>query len=218
MRNGSKIKQRLCVYVNYRNPAAMLYLRTDYFLISDITKGYGLSYLDYISFSSANWCATSFPVLYLNLVSDSFCTGLWRSCQQHASLMIGGKQGGVRSEGEGTWAGGRPPWIKLWRGDVSHWAAVALIYSTYDRCFCLEMHHCGGSIRVLQSKVNLTSVHLNSPWFPACFLPAYVTLFFLNAYNCHIRDRRAHKNPLPPPNVHVEGRTRVHILIRPAQF
>lgn len=42
----------------------MLYIRTDYFLISDITKGYSLGYLDYILFSLGNGCAGGLPVLY----------------------------------------------------------------------------------------------------------------------------------------------------------
>lgn len=113
--------------------------------------------------SSANSCDTNFPCFCTKtlwvILSVPVFGGLASSV--HHQWSVG--NGGVWSKGEGIWAGGRPAWIKLWRGDFSHRAAVALIYSTYDRCFCLEMHHCSGSIRVLQSKVNLTRVHLSSP-------------------------------------------------------
>lgn len=137
----------------------MLSLGTDCLIISDMTKGYGLSYLDYVSFSSAKLMRSKFPCFVLRPCEPS--VQFWSSAELPEVCVTSdwwetGRVCGARERG--TWAGGRPPWIKLRRGDVSHRAAVALMTDAS----ALEMHHCSGSVRFLQSKVNLTRLHPSS--------------------------------------------------------
>lgn len=180
----------------------MLCLGTDCLIISDMTKGYGLGYLDYVSFSSAKLMRSKFPCFVLRASEPS--VHFWSLAESPAVCVTNdwwetGRGCGARERG--TWAGGRPPWIKLRRGDVSHRAAVALMTDAS----ALEMHHCSGSVRFLQSKVNLTRLHPSSPptptptWIPACVLPADGALLFYMHITVTFRDRCAHKNPLPPP-------------------
>lgn len=49
----------------------MLYLSRDYLIISDITKGYGLSYLDNVSFSPAKLMRSKFPCFVLRPCEQS---------------------------------------------------------------------------------------------------------------------------------------------------
>lgn len=77
----------------------MLYLRTNYFLISDITKSYSLTYLDYISFSASKM-KCKFSSLLLKPCEGSF----WYRSQLQAACVTsdrwGTRRGAERGRGD----------------------------------------------------------------------------------------------------------------------
>lgn len=108
----------------------MLYVRTDYFFISDITKGYSLGYLDYILFSLEN-DVLEVSLFYIKLRCVRVAASA-KSPSAQSQALIGG-----RRRWRGARGGHRRTAVDQAVGMFSRQAAVALIRSTYDGCFRL---------------------------------------------------------------------------------
>lgn len=109
----------------------MLYIRTDYFLISDITKGYSLGYLDCILFSLGNgWFLLEVSPFYIK----PRCVRVAASAKSPSARASIDRWETARARTEG---GHRRTAVDQAVGMFSRQAAVALICSTYDGCFRL---------------------------------------------------------------------------------
>lgn len=176
----------------------MLYLRTNYFLISDITKSYSLTYLDYISFSASKM-KCKFSSLLLKPCEGSF----WYRSQLQAACVTSDRWGTRRGAERGRGDTGR-------RLTTMDQAVVWRCFS--PGCSSVDVEHLWRTL--LPGNASLWWVHSSPaeqrepnqstskfppPRFPAWFLTADIALLFYMHISVTFRDRRAHKNPFPPP-------------------